>query len=118
MVEAYEAKFTPHADMVRDIKFGGAWFEVGIDCQEPDEPGEVTHPDNYWIECINLGGVWWGAQDVLSEHMRKCLDEALQRKIADEHREAVSAWRVRPCSETECCYHGQPRPASCACSQA
>ena len=28
MVEAYEAKFTPHADMVRDIKFGGAWFEV------------------------------------------------------------------------------------------
>ena len=99
MVEAYEAKFTPHADMVRDIKL----FEVGID---------------FRVECVKLGGVWWGAQDVLSEHMRKCLDEALQRKIADEHREAVSAWRVRPCSETECCYHGQPRPASCACSQA
>jgi hypothetical protein len=91
MIEAYEAKFAPHADMVRDIKFGGAWFEVCIDCQEPDEPGEVTHPDNYWIEGIRLGGEWWGAEDVLSAGMLKLLNETLHRVIADEHREALKA---------------------------
>ena len=91
MIAPYESKFTPHADMVRDIKFGGAWFEVGIDCQEPDDPGEVTHPDNYWVECIKLGGVWWGAEDALSTYMLQCLNEALRALIADEHREALRA---------------------------
>ena len=87
----YAAHLTPHMDMQRDLKFGGAWFEVCIDCQEPDEPGEVTHPDNYWIERVKLGGVWWGAEDVLSDYLRQCLNETLRAKIADEHREALRA---------------------------
>lgn len=89
--QAYATKFTPHDDMMRDLKFGGAWFEVGIDCQEPDEPSQVKHPDNYWIECIKLGGEWWGAEDVLSPGMLKLLNEALQRLIAQEYREALRA---------------------------
>ena len=91
MIEAYKAHLKPHADMTRDLKFGGAWFEVCIDCQEPDEPGEVTHPDNYWIEGIKIGGKWWGSEDVLSAGMLKLLNETLQRVIADEHREALRA---------------------------
>lgn len=91
MIEPYKAYLTPQEDLTRDLKFGGAWFEVCIDCQEPDEPGEVTHPDNYWIEGIKLGGEWWGAEDVLSVGMLRLLNETLQRMIADEHREALRA---------------------------
>lgn len=89
--EAYATNLIPHMNMTRELKFGGAWFEVCIDCQEPDGPGEVTHPDNYFIEGVKLGGVWWGALDVLSAPMKQCLDEALQRKIAEEYREALRA---------------------------
>lgn len=83
----YAAHAQPTAERVRDLKFGGAWFEVHIDCLEPDEPGVVTHPDNYWIEGVKLGGVWWGAEDVLSDYMRQCLNEALRAMISDEDRE-------------------------------
>lgn len=89
------ATYAAHAqqteERVRDLKFGDAWFEVHIDCQEPDEPGVVTHPDNYWIEGVKLGGVWWCAEDVLSDYLRQCLNETLRATIADEHREALKA---------------------------
>ena len=88
-IEPYKAHLTPHLHMTRDLKFGGAWFEVCIDCQEPDEPGETTHPDNYWVEGVKLGGVWWGAEDVLSKYMIQCLNESLSALIADEHKEAL-----------------------------
>ena len=91
MIEPYKAHVTPQDDRTRDLKFGGAWFEVHIDCQEPDEPGEVTHPDNYFIEGVKLGGAWWGAEDALSTYMLQCLNEALKALIADEHREALRA---------------------------
>lgn len=87
----YAAHLTPHLNMQRDLMFGGAWFEVCIDCQEPDEPGIVTHPDNYFIEGVRLGGVWWGAEDALSTYMLQCLNDALRDLIADEHREALKA---------------------------
>jgi len=87
--KGYKTTFPPLAENVREIKFGGAWFEVGIDCQKPDEPGVVTHPDNFWIDSIKIGGVWWGAQDVLSEGMRACLDDSLRHSIADEYKAAA-----------------------------
>jgi hypothetical protein len=71
--------------MQRDLKFGGAWFEVCIDCDQPDDPMTVTHPSRYWVEGVKLGGVWWGAEDVLSPYLRECLDEVLQLKIAQEY---------------------------------
>ena len=83
--QPYKAHLTPHLDRQRDLKFGGAWFEVCIDCDQPDDPMTVTHPSRYWVEGIKLGGVWWGAEDVLSHYMRECLDEVLQLKIAQEY---------------------------------
>lgn len=83
--QPYKAHLTPHLDMQRDLKFGGAWFEVCIDCEQPDDLCTVTHPSRYWVEGIKLGGVWWGAEDVLSKYMRECLDEALQLQIAQEY---------------------------------
>jgi hypothetical protein len=83
--QPYKAHLTPHLDMQRDLKFGGAWFEVCIDCDEPDDPSTVTHPSRYRVEGIKLGGVWWGAEDVLSTYMRECLDEVLQFRIAQEY---------------------------------
>ena len=74
---------------VRWIKFVGVWLEVGIDCLEPDERGTVVHPDNYWVDCIRIGGVWWSAIDVLSDSMRQCLDGALHGVIAGERRIAA-----------------------------
>ena len=88
MIEPYKAHLTPHINTQRDLKFGGAWFEVCIDCQEPDERGEVTHPENYFIEGVKLGGVWWGAEDALSKYMLQCLNEALRALIAEEYRDA------------------------------
>ncbi len=85
--DAYIVKTEPKH--VRWIKFGGVWLEVGIDCLEPDERGVVVHPDNYWVDCIKIGGVWWSAIDVLSDSMKQCLDEALQSMIAGEHRIAA-----------------------------
>ena len=34
---------------------------------------------------VKLGGVWWGAEDVLSPYLRECLDEVLQLQIAQEY---------------------------------
>lgn len=83
--QPYKAHLTPHLDRQRDLKFGGAWFEVCIDCDQPDDPKTVTHPSRYWVEGVKLGGVWWGAEDVLSLYLRECLDEVLQLKIAQEY---------------------------------
>jgi hypothetical protein len=87
-IQPYKSSEAPHSNMQRELVIDGAVFEVGIDCYDPDEHGQVTPPERYWCECVKLGGQWWGAQDALSKPMHEMLDYALIAKIKAEHAEA------------------------------
>jgi hypothetical protein len=78
----------PLAENIVSVAFDGAEFVVGIDYLAP-EGNEVVHPDNYWIDSIKLGSVWWSACDVLSEPLLDALNAALSADIAQTHKDAA-----------------------------
>ena len=74
----------PSAERIAAVTVGGCEFVVGWD-------GEAGEPDTYcdshvsvpgskpvaWVECVRLGGKWWGVHEVFSSDFCDQLDAAL-----------------------------------------
>jgi hypothetical protein len=74
----------PHAANKVTIKWHSAYVDVGVQYDD-DEPGQRS----YWVECIEIGGVWLGVAEVFLPSACAEMNRAL-----DARREECAAERA------------------------
>ena len=75
----------PHAAYSVAIKWNGAQIDVGVQYDSDDDPGQRT----YWVECIEICGVWLGVAEIFLPSVCAELNLAL-----DVRREECAAERA------------------------
>lgn len=66
----------PHAADKVTIKWHGEHVDVGVQYEEGDELGQRT----YWVECIEVCGVWLGVAEVFLPSVCAELNRALDAR--------------------------------------
>ena len=82
-IEPRHPAANPPAKQISTVEIGGCEFVVGWDGEAPDYERHhffgITgrqHP-TAWVECVKLGGKWWGVNEVFSSDFCDQLDAAL-----------------------------------------
>ena len=66
------------------VTIGGHDFRVAVGLPDVDEPGESIHPDQCWVEALELRLGCWVERCAFSEVSRAALDLALSNQLKAE----------------------------------
>lgn len=69
----------PHAVNKATIKWLGKPFDVGTQYETDD----FTDKREYWVECIDIGGVWLGVAEIFLPSVCAELNQALDTLIQE-----------------------------------
>jgi len=67
----------PRINTIRTLQFAGSTFTISILVEPADDDELGTIPAQYFVDCVELNGVWFWARDIFDDGFLSAMDAAL-----------------------------------------